>query len=398
MTDFRGHSVSDTHSNCASEGGGRSRWDTQCRSAPAPHSGGHPSRDIHGSCAAEAEGQPTCATRSMSALGDHSSGHRIGATHSTSAAQDGGLSRPVLQIDSAPVTNSGDPLHVDSQGGVVAPGDQEGQFATGNHQASAGLIATIREVYRLRVDLHRAEKSLTLQIRGRCRRMVGGDKTVADKLYGAMLGKGEHEYAHAALAANAPFLEARGIVEARRKAAEKELTKLAKQLPVADWMDGVKGLAALSLGAVIGEAGDLSQYDNPAKLWKRFGLAVMGDGSRQRRVSGVAALDHGYSPERRSIVWNIGECVIKAQVRNVKDADGKRTDESVAIGPYGQLFLDRREYERERVETKGHAKNRASRYVQKRLLRDLWRAWRAASGSTVPNDVLPPSDIPMAAE
>jgi hypothetical protein len=114
-------------------------------------------------------------------------------------------------------------------------------------------------------------------------------------------------------------------------------------------------------------------------VWKRMGMAVI-DGGRQRRVAGDAALLHGYSPARRSIMWNIGACLIKAQVRSAKDEEGNKLA-STAIGPYGQLYIDRKAMEAERVDSAAHAHNRAQRYVEKRLLRDMWKAWRAMDGA-----------------
>lgn len=222
----------------------------------------------------------------------------------------------------------------------------------------ADTIAEIREQWRRRQAWHRAEKSLTLQAKALCRRLAeGGDKKEADRMYKAALGKGAHEMAEIALAAIFPLDEARKAIETHRKAVEKRLIKLAKALPVASWVEGMRGVGLLSLAAIVGEAGDLGSYANPAKLWKRMGLAVMPDG-RQRKIGGMAALDHGYSPARRSVVWNIGACIVKAG------------------GPLKAAYDARKIYEAERVETKLHAHNRAQRYVEKRLLRMLWSAWR----------------------
>lgn len=85
------------------------------------------------------------------------------------------------------------------------------------------------------------------------------------------------------------------------------------------------------------------------------------------------------SPAARAIVWNVGECILKAQVRNPKGEDGKPTGDRFAIGPLGQIYIDRRAIEATKVETDGHIHNRSKRYMEKRFLRDLWRAWRAAA-------------------
>lgn len=228
----------------------------------------------------------------------------------------------------------------------------------------APIIAEMREQWRRRQSWHRAEKSLTLQAKALCRRLAdGGDKKEAEVIYNAALGKGSHAMADIALAAMFPLTEARDGVEKHRKLVEKRLVKLAKSLPVAPWVEGVRGVGLASLAAIVGEAGDLAAYSNPAKLWKRMGLAVMPDGGRQRRIGGVEALDHGYSPGRRSVMWNLGSCIVKAG------------------GPLKEVYDARKLYEAERVQTKLHAHNRAQRFVEKRFLRDLWSQWRQSRRS-----------------
>lgn len=234
-------------------------------------------------------------------------------------------------------------------------------------------IATLRELHRKRHDFHRSEKSLTLQVKAICRRLCAGDKDEADKLYAAMMKGAEDAQAMMAREWTEPFIQARAILEMNRKQVEKDMAKVAKTLPVAEWVEGVKGFGIGSLAAVIGEAGDLSNYPTHSHLWKRLGLAVI-DGGRQRMVPGADALAHGYSPSRRSVIWNIGQCVLKAQSQRVDKETGEVKAEA---GEYRKLYDARKEYEMGRVETKGHAHNRATRYVEKKLMRDLWKAWRA---------------------
>lgn len=234
-------------------------------------------------------------------------------------------------------------------------------------------IATLRELHRKRQDFHRSEKSLTLQVKAICRRLCAGDKDEADKLYTAMSKGAEDGQAMMAKEWTEPFIQARSILEGNRKQVEKDMAKVAKTLPVAEWVEGIKGFGIGSLAAVIGEAGDLSNYPTHSHLWKRLGLAVI-DGGRQRLVPGADALVHGYSPSRRSVVWNVGQCVFKCQSQRVDKETG---EVKVEAGEYRKLYDARKEYEMDRVETKGHAHNRATRYVEKRLMRDLWKAWRA---------------------
>lgn len=181
----------------------------------------------------------------------------------------------------------------------------------------------------------------------------------------------------ASIQARKPF----DIVEADNT---KQMEHLAKQLPVAEWAESIKGLGMRSLAAIVGEAGDLSAYPKKGHLWKRMGLAVIG-GVRQGGLSKGAPkqdwIDHGYSRKRRSQMFVIGDVMVKV---------GEE---------YRQVYLDRKDYERARAEaagltvvpaakipkgrmdefvSDGHIHRRAQRYMEKRLLRDLWKAWRAA--------------------
>jgi hypothetical protein len=251
-------------------------------------------------------------------------------------------------------------------------GVPKGQTPPADHSHT---IATLRELHRKRQDFHRSEKSLTLQVKAICRRLCAGDKDEADKLYTAMSKGAEDALAMMAKEWTEPFIQARSILEGNRKQVEKDMAKVAKTLPVAEWVEGVKGFGIGSLAAVIGEAGDLSNYPTHSHLWKRLGLAVI-DGGRQRMVPGADALVHGYSPSRRSVIWNIGQCVLKAQSQRVDKETG---EVKVEAGEYRKLYDARKEYEMGRVETKGHAHNRATRHVEKKLMRDLWKAWRACN-------------------
>ena len=288
-------------------------------------------------------------------------------------AASGGRGKRVAHENSALAIHHGGQKSVDSQHQNAVMGDSG--HCRSVHRGTRAAIAEIREQWRQRQSWHRAEKSLTLQAKAMCRRLVGGDKTDADKLYAAVIDKGMHPQSFNAASAIAPLLIARDHIEASRKLIEKRLIKLVAELPVAPWIETVRGLGSLSVAGIIGEAGDLSLYINPGKLWKRMGLAVF-DGQRQRRVTGVEALEQGYSPSRRSLMWTIGDCMIRAQ----KESD-----------PYKILYAARRVYTATTHPdwTKGHSHNDAKRYIEKRLLRELWRAWRAANGAVNSDGVLP---------
>lgn len=162
--------------------------------------------------------------------------------------------------------------------------------------------------------------------------------------------------------ATLPLQEARAVLRKHRLKVERDLTALAMDLPVYTFVQNLHGFGALGLAQIVGEAGNLSKYANPAKLWKRMGLAVI-NGKSQRRVTGDGALEQGYSPTRRAIMFCIGDALLKKQ------------------NAYRDLYLIRKAREMEKVPEgpKILWHRRAQRYCEKRLLRELWRAWTQAS-------------------
>lgn len=182
---------------------------------------------------------------------------------------------------------------------------------------------------------------------------------------------------------------------------EKDLVRLARRLPAYEWVKGVRGFGELSFARIIAETGDLSGYANPAKVWKRLGLAVI-DGKSQRKARDVEkAKEQGYSPYRRAVAYVAFEPVLKAQSAP-KESGGQNGDEAqeklaagangvgqdlsdahhAVAGPYRQLY-DRKKAEYlargeagEEGWTKLHAHRAAMRYASKRMFRDLWVAWR----------------------
>lgn len=180
-------------------------------------------------------------------------------------------------------------------------------------------------------------------------------------------------------------IQGRLLWDALEKNATKQMERLAKQLPVWDWCEGVRGLGARSLAVIVGEAGDLSKYPEKGHLWKRMGLAVI-DGVRQGGLTKGASKDdwieHGYNRKRRSTMFVIGDVMVK-----VGDT-------------YRQVYLARKEFEKgkaramgltvcasakipakrkDEFRSDGHIHALAQRYMEKRLLRDLWQAWKRAT-------------------
>lgn len=185
----------------------------------------------------------------------------------------------------------------------------------------------------------------------------------------------------ASVAARAPY-------EAIEKTALKAMEALATGLPAWNaFGKEIRGFGPASLAVICGEAGDLVKYSTISKLWKRMGLAVF-DGVRQgglaKGAGAEAWIEHGYSPIRRSRMWNIGDTLIK----------GNRT------GVYRTVYLERKAFElaRDPAMKPIKAHRRAQRYMEKRLLKHLWQAWRRAEDrlctySDVPADEITPQGV-----
>lgn len=164
---------------------------------------------------------------------------------------------------------------------------------------------------------------------------------------------------------------ARAPLIACRKQIEKRMVKLAGQLPVAGWADGVRGFGSLGLAVIIGESGDLSQYATVSKLWKRLGWAP-----KETYHQGEGG---GYAVPRR-VKGELYGVVVEPLMKGNK-------------GVYREIYLARKAAYLERGLTKLHAHKLAMRVMLKSLLADLWGAWREATLCVDPKGMMPPADI-----
>jgi len=247
------------------------------------------------------------------------------------------------------------------------------------HKKGDSATPRIVEEWRRRMDMLRARQRLELQAQAICRRFVDGDKVEAAKLW----AKVKKDPGHELRVWLNPFIMAMDPLDSAKADIEKTLTKLVKAHPVWKWAETVQGFGAVSLAGVIGECGrGPGEYRSVSALWKRMGMAVI-EGGRQRRVAGDAALLHGYDAERRSHMWNIGGCLMKAQLRSEKDDGTKVAGTEYSLGDLGTVYLERKAYlqARDPERNKAHVHNDAKRYMEKRLLRQLWQEWRRANGT-----------------
>lgn len=186
----------------------------------------------------------------------------------------------------------------------------------------------------------------------------------------------------------------RAPFDAMRKAAEKKMAELAETLPVAAWIESVHGAGMPGMSTIVAEAGDLSNYPNPAKLWSRLGYAPY-DGfagsswkrvtRRPRALTADEWIEHPFAGERYALMFSISDSLWRAQWISGKKSD---TEEGVPDGPYGEVYSRRRAHTLKTHAdwTKMHRKMDALRVMMKKFLADLWAEWHrdATAPAAVP--------------
>lgn len=247
-------------------------------------------------------------------------------------------------------------------------------------EPAGALVSEIREVHRMREDILQAELKLGQKVWAICYRITGS-KAGANRMK-ANLERGKPSADLAATAAG-PLRVAQLTLAAERKGIEAELRKLGAQLPIVEWAENTRGLSVFGIAMIVGECGDPTSYRSEAALWKRMGVAVMPNGQRQRLVAGdaEAAVENGYNPRRRSVLFRVGSALVKC-----------------ANGPYREFYL------REKMRladlhpdrTKKHLHLAAQRHMEKRLLRDLRRAWVSAIIEPSREDLAPRAEAQAA--
>ena len=240
-------------------------------------------------------------------------------------------------------------------------------------------LAAIRELYRVRQDILRAQLVLGNQAHAIARRTLGKKKD--DEITAAELKE-----------CTPPWLTAMiDTPKKLRKYHESRIEKAVKSLDIwKQFGEGVRGFGALSMGALIGERAIPSDFPTVAKFWKYMGMAVI-NGERQRKCADRdKAIEHAYCPRRRALMFVIGDTLIRAK------------------GEYKAIYDARKPLEAAKLDKDGKpvrpivAHKRAKRYMEKRLLREFWKAWRRVYGESSADDIMSPyvsapDSLPLAA-
>ena len=269
----------------------------------------------------------------------------------------------------------------DGAAGKVLCASEGAKFAPpADNRFADPTIAKLRMLGAQEAGFLRARVRLELQAQAEIRSFFGAGKEDGSKLYSQVCKQATPDDIALYEAIVAPFIEAMNPLRSREKSLTKEMEKLVKTLPVWKWCDGQKGLGAASAARMIAQCGDFTEYRSISALWKRAGLAVI-DGERQRRVTGDAAIIHGYSPYRRSVFWNMCQSFFKAQgtaekgtatkYRLYYDAQKARQLEinSDTLGAPSKADPTKR------VCVLKHADNRAMRKLTGKIVQDMANAW-----------------------
>lgn len=254
--------------------------------------------------------------------------------------------------------------------------------------AFANIIADIKETVHRRQTLHKAEKSLTLQIKSKekeaaiYRLRSGGKK----------LPKGRFPVPNkvdiAAVKDIYPQLyAARAQIRPDRKDYEKRLEALAMLLPVAEWWTDIPGLGLLGLALIVGIAGDVAKtdtsYQNPYKLTKNLGIAP--------RYCYPKSKDgkHMVPRQRLSTVLMIVDSLLRKNDGKYRALYLEEKRRQVALNPEFDKGFD----PETATGASMHCDRKAKRVVAKQLVIDLWTAWQEATLG-----LKPMMKMPLAAE
>lgn len=199
------------------------------------------------------------------------------------------------------------------------------------------------------------------------------------------VGKSDLPFAEVVAASD----EARAPADKLRNENEKKMEQLAETLPIWPWCEAIHGIGALGVATIVAETGNLSNYPNPAKVWKRLGYAPFGRepgtelaGSTWRRetwrphaLTAEEWTDHPFSPERYALMFQIAYWLRNAQwISKTKTESGKGEPK----GEYGKIYGER--YERTKVLhpdwPDGRRDKDAIRIMMKAFLRDLHLEWK----------------------
>lgn len=213
-----------------------------------------------------------------------------------------------------------------------------------------------------------------------CQKVIAKNQSVVDRIYPLMLH----------------YLPAIDHTQTFIDNMESSMTELASTLPAAKWADSIRGFTVLRMAIIVGNTGNLSNYSNPGKVWKRLGMAPYEGkmpstwrGKKEGELTKKEWTEIGYSPKRRSVMHTIADCLVKLNFETLPVRD--RRSETVCIAAPGKHkkskskktpLAYRLRYDEAKASvanrkgwTKGRKHMHAMLLCAKRIVRDLWIVW-----------------------
>lgn len=168
------------------------------------------------------------------------------------------------------------------------------------------------------------------------------------------------------------------------KAQVKAMKALVRNLPIwTDWASDIVGVGEVGVATIIGECGgDVGKFRNEAALWKRMGVGVIFGVAQGKLPSSSPSelwLLHGYNKDRRARLFTIGDAIIKCSdspYRAIYDA--RKLVEQEKARAQGLEVLPAAKIKKGRLDaiSEGHIHRKAQRYMESRLLRHFYKAWK----------------------
>lgn len=163
---------------------------------------------------------------------------------------------------------------------------------------------------------------------------------------------------------------------------KKALKNIVKELPIwKEWAKDIRGVGLSSLGQILAEIKyPLSNYATVAKVWTRMGVGMVqlpnGEWSRQRNFKDKdLAIRAKYVGTRHSILWNLGESLIKqnkdGEFRAIYDYRKKYYGEK--CGCYKLVWDEEKRIYKQAVCK--HCDDMAKRIMHKEFIKRLWIVW-----------------------
>lgn len=168
------------------------------------------------------------------------------------------------------------------------------------------------------------------------------------------------------------------------KSQVKAMKALVRKLPIwTDWASDIVGVGEVGVATIIGECGgDVGKFRNEAALWKRMGVGVIfgvAQGKLPKASPSELWVLHGYNRDRRARLFTIGDAIIKcpdSPYRAIYDA--RKLIEQEKARAQGLEILPAAKIEKGRLDaiSEGHIHRKAQRYMETRLLRHFYKAWK----------------------